>query len=119
MLYDIIKFLNLEDIEDRIDKIEVRKDNGILSFIITLKSSDERCPVCGLNELVVHDYRIKKIKHSISTAANCYIHNKASRYKCKVSSGLRQQDNVQNQNPEYNHFPDQNCRTFQSCQELY
>lgn len=88
MIYDTIKFLNLEDIADKIDDIEVTKNNNILNFIITLKLNNDCCPSCGSNELTVHDYRFKKIKHSISTASDSYIKYRARRYKCKICKNV-------------------------------
>lgn len=84
MIYDTIKFLNLEDIADKIDDIKVTKVDDILNFIITLKINDDRCPSCGSKNITVHDYRSKKIKHSISTVSDCYLIYKARRYKCKI-----------------------------------
>lgn len=88
MIYDTIKFLNLEDIADKIEDIEVIKDKDILNFIITLKINKDCCPSCGSKELNVHDYRSKRIKHSISTASDCYINYKARRYKCKICNNV-------------------------------
>src|SRR5690606_4423009 len=55
-----------------------------LNFTITLKMNKDCCPSCGSKELTVHDYRSKRIKHSISTASDSYIIYKARRYKCKI-----------------------------------
>lgn len=84
MIYDTIKFLNFEDIAHIIEEIQVTKNDKNLSFYIKLKRSSHDCLDCGSSELTTHDYRMKSIRHSISTASDCHIIYKARRYKCKV-----------------------------------
>ena len=83
MYYDIIKLLNLEQFNIKIKTAEISKVNNILYCYITLEKSTLFCTYCGGTEILIKDYRIKKIKHSISTNNPCYIIYKARRYKCK------------------------------------
>lgn len=83
MYNDTIKLLNLEQFNLKIKQLETTKVNNILYCYITLERQIESCPTCGGCETVINDYRIKKIKHSISTNNPCYIVYKARRYKCK------------------------------------
>jgi len=84
--YDIIKLLNLEQFNVKFQSIETTKINNILNCYITLEKIDLVCPVCGGMHFFIHSYRLKKIKHSISTNNPCFIIYKARRYKCKYCS---------------------------------
>lgn len=82
MEYDNIKLLNLEDFDIDISKFEVTKNDNTLYCHITLLSKYDPCPLCGNTNSKIHDYRLKKIVHSISTNCPCFILYKARRYKC-------------------------------------
>jgi len=84
LINDTIKFLNLEDVAPLIETIDVSKRNNVIYSHITLVKQDQSCPVCGSADCVVHDYRLKKIVHSVSTSSPCFILYKARRYRCKL-----------------------------------
>lgn len=79
---NIIELLNLKD-ED-VENLDVinEKDNST-SFYIKLKRKIEHCPMCGSMNVVIKDYKIKKIKHPILNGIECSIKYKCRRYKCK------------------------------------
>lgn len=47
MIYDTIKFLNLEDFVDIIESIDLIKNSNVLSCNLTLKKRNEPCPACN------------------------------------------------------------------------
>lgn len=93
MIYDTIKFLNLEDFVDIIESIDLIKDGNVLSCNLTLKKRNEPCPACNSNTSTVHGYYVKKITHSISNSSPCFIIYKARRYKCKFCSKVFYENN--------------------------
>ena len=80
---NIIELLNLK--EKDVKKLDVinEKDNSI-SFYIKLKRKIEYCPACGSMNIIVKDYKAKKIKHPILNDIKCNIIYKCRRYKCKL-----------------------------------
>ena len=80
---DIIRLLNLEDINVDFEKSDVIKINNVLYCNIVLTTINEHCPECGSTEYSIKDYQSKTVNHSISTASPCIIKYKARRYKCK------------------------------------
>ena len=83
MNYDTIKLLNLEDINIDLTKSHVDKVNGKLVCTIVLNNSTTSCKECGSLSIVIKEYKIKKITHSISTNQPCILNYKARRLKCK------------------------------------
>ena len=83
MNYDTIKLLNLEDINIDLTKSHVDKVNGKLVCTIVLNNSTTSCKECGSLSIVIKEYKIKKITHSISTNQPCILNYKARRFKCK------------------------------------
>src|SRR5690554_1189758 len=94
MIYDTIKFLNLEDLVDIIESIDLIKNSNVLSCNLTLKKRNEPCPACNSNTSTVHGYYVKKITHSISNSSPCFIMYKARRYKCKFCSKVYYENNL-------------------------
>ncbi len=88
MYNDTIKLLNLEQFNLKIKKLTTTKSNNIINCHITLESIPTPCPSCGSSLINIHDYRIKKITHSISTNNPCFIIYNARRYKCKTCSNI-------------------------------
>ena len=83
MKNDIIKLLNLEQFNLKIEKIDTAKRNNVLYCYITLENQKEKCPLC--NSLpIIKEYINKKIKHSISNNNPCFIIYKARRFYCKT-----------------------------------
>ena len=80
---DIIKLLNLEQFNLKIERIDITKVNNILYVYITLKNLKEACPACS-SLPIIHGYKIKTIKHSISNNNPCFIIYKARRFYCKT-----------------------------------
>ena len=80
---DIIKLLNLEQFNLKIERIETAKLNNILYVYITLKNLKEECHTCS-SIPIIHGYKTKTIKHSISNNNPCYIIYKARRFYCKT-----------------------------------
>lgn len=62
---EIIKLLNLEQFNLKINNLDTAKINNILYCYITLKNLKDTCPICS-SISVIHGYKIKSIKHSIS-----------------------------------------------------
>lgn len=83
MNYDTIKLLNLEQFNVHYQNLETIKIKNTLYCHLTLKQSETACPTCASISHYIHDYRTKKLKHSISTNNPCFIVYKARRYKCK------------------------------------
>ncbi|MGI6768757.1 MAG: transposase family protein [Bacilli bacterium] len=83
MIYDTIKFFNLEDFADIIEDVAVRKTNNRISCYVTLKKKFDPCPECNSNNITIHGYYQKQIAHSVSTGSPCFLIYKARRYKCK------------------------------------
>lgn len=88
MKYDIIKLLNLEQFNVKFETVDIAKINNTLYCYITLEKYEYSCPLCGGTHLLVHSYRLKKIKHSISTNNPCFFIYKARRYKCKYCNKI-------------------------------
>ena len=85
---DIIKLLNLEQFNLKIEKINIAKVKNILNCYITISKEDIACPVCGYSKCNIKDYRPKKIQHSISTNNPCFIIYNARRYKCTCCGNI-------------------------------
>ena len=83
MYNDTIKLLNLEQFNLKIERIDTVKRNNVLYCYITLKNQKDACPICSSNP-VIHGYKIKTIKHSISNNNPCFIIYKARRFYCKT-----------------------------------
>ena len=83
MYNDTIKLLNLEQFNLKIERIDTVKRNNVLYCYITLKNQKDACPICSSNP-VIHGYKIKTIKHSISNNNHCFIIYKARRFYCKT-----------------------------------
>ena len=80
---DIIKILNLEQFNLKIDKLDTIKTNNILYCYITLANKKDKCPLCD-SSAIVKEYVQRKIKHSISNNNPCFIIYKARRFYCKI-----------------------------------
>ena len=83
MYNDTIKLLNLEQFNLKIEKIDTVKRNNVLYCYITLKNQKDSCPICS-SIPVIHGYKIKTIKHSISNNNPCFIIYRARRFYCKT-----------------------------------
>lgn len=83
MYYDITNLLNLEQFDFKIQNVSTYKKNNILFCEITLEKNVCVCPFCNGSNIIIKEYREKKIKHSISTNNPCFILYKARRYLCK------------------------------------
>lgn len=108
MYNDIIKLLNLEQFNLKIEDISTSKIGMDLFCYITLQRESINCPICNSNLCNINDYRKKKIKHSISTSNPCYIIYNARRYKCKTCGYVFYENNpfcsVNQKNSTYNVF---------------
>ncbi len=93
MINNTIKLLNLEQFNIKPKSLITSKVNNVLYCYITLESDNVPCPFCNNNTNYVHDYRVKKIKHSISTNNPCFIIYKARRYRCKNCSNVFYENN--------------------------
>lgn len=83
MYNDIIKLLNLEQFNLNILNLSTAKVDNVIYCYITLQAEITPCPVCGGFESSVHDYRDKRLIHSISTNNPCLLIYYARRFKCK------------------------------------
>ena len=83
MSYDTIKFLNLEDFPIDISSFHVSKSRNILTAYFKLINNTTNCIHCEGKEIVIKDYRMKKVKHSISNASSCFLGYKARRFFCR------------------------------------
>jgi len=86
MYDDTINLLQLEHIKHLIESIETRADGLELVIEIKLFKQKESCPVCASNDIIFHEYKYKKIIHSISTNNKCIIRFRQRRYQCKQCS---------------------------------
>ena len=86
MYDDTINLLQLEHIKHLIENIETRTDGSELIIEIKLIKQKETCPVCASDNISFHEYKNKKIIHSISTSNKCIIRYRQRRYKCKQCS---------------------------------
>ena len=93
MNYDTIKLLNLEDINIDLTKSHVDKVNGKLECTIVLNNTTTSCKECGSLSIVIKEYKIKKITHSISTNQPCILKYKARRFRCKDCNKTFFEDN--------------------------
>lgn len=93
MNYDTIKLLNLEDINIDLTKSHVDKVNGNLECTIVLNNTIKCCKECGSIKIIIKDYYIKKITHSISTNQPCILKYKARRFRCKDCNKTFLEDN--------------------------
>ena len=93
MNYDTIKLLNLEDINIDLDKSYVDKVNGKLECTIVLNNTTTSCKECGSLSIIIKEYKIKKITHSISTNQPCILKYKARRFRCKDCNKTFLEDN--------------------------
>lgn len=80
---DIVKLLNLEQFNLKIEKLDTSKTDNILYCYISLKNQKDICPSCS-SLPITHGYKIKKIKHSISNNNPCFIIYNARRFYCKI-----------------------------------
>lgn len=83
MYDDTINLLQLEHIKHLIESIETRTDGLELIIEIKLFKQKESCPVCTSDDIIFHEYKYKKIIHSISTNNKCIIRYQQRRYRCK------------------------------------
>ena len=93
MNYDTIKLLNLEDINIDLTNSHVDKVNGKLECTIVLNNTTTSCKECGSLSIVIKEYKIKKITHSISTNQPCILKYKARRFRCKDCNKTFFEDN--------------------------
>jgi len=93
MYNDIIKLLNFEGFNISFKSIKTAQIDGIIYCYVTLEKNKQTCPICGGNNLIIKDYRTKKLKHSISTCKPCFIIYKARRYKCKCCNKVFYENN--------------------------
>ena len=83
MSYDTIKFLNLEEFPIDISSFQVSKVRNTLTAYFRLVNHTTNCIHCQSKEIVIKDYRVKKVKHSISNASSCFLGYKARRFFCR------------------------------------
>lgn len=83
MNYDTIKLLNLEGKNIDLSKSYIDKSNDSFICTLVLNNTTLCCTECGSINISIKDYRLKKIKHSISTHQPCIINYKTRRFKCK------------------------------------
>lgn len=83
MYNDIIKLLNLEQFNLKIEKLETTKINNILECHITLINNHDKCPFCNSNKTIIKSYYKKKIAHINSTNSHYFIVYNARRFLCK------------------------------------
>ena len=93
MNYDIIKLLNLEQFNIKIESLDVVKKNNTIYCYVTLIPEAQTCPFCDSVETTIHSYYQKTIIHSISTNNPCIIVYKARRYKCKCCNHIFYENN--------------------------
>lgn len=82
MHYDTIKLLSLEHLKHQIESIDVMTESNQLIVHRRLIKKPINCPVCKSTHSKFNCYKVKKIKHSISTQTPCYIYLKQRRYCC-------------------------------------
>lgn len=80
---DIIKLLNLEQFNIKIKSINVITQNNILYCFIKLLNTTSNCIYCSSDEIIVNDYRLKTIIHSVLNNKKCLIKYYARRFYCK------------------------------------
>ena len=51
---------------------------------VSLNPTAQSCPICGTMSNKIKDYRTKKIKHTVSSLAQCIIHYRARRLVCPI-----------------------------------
>lgn len=84
MYDDTINLLQLEHIKHQIESIETRTEGSELIIEIKLFKQKESCPICRSDDISFHEYKYKKIIHSISTNSKCILRYRQRRYRCKL-----------------------------------
>ncbi|HPG43851.1 MAG TPA: ISL3 family transposase [Acholeplasmataceae bacterium] len=83
MYDDTINLLKLEHIKDLIESVETRIEQDVFIIELTIYKQQETCPICHSKQVLFHEYKYKKIIHSISTSNKCIIRFHQRRYTCK------------------------------------
>lgn len=83
MYDDTINFLQLQHIRHQIESIETRSNGQDLIVELKLIKQTTSCTLCGSEKLEFHEYKYKKIIHSISTNNKCIIRYHHRRFTCK------------------------------------
>lgn len=98
----IISILNISS--ELIKDIDTVKDsNGDLNIYVKLNYSNIKCPCCA-EDVKVHGYTYRNIKHSILNNRKCHIIFKQIRFKCKKCDLTFSQDNpFSNRNEKISH----------------
>lgn len=93
MYDDTINLLQLQHIRNRIESVETRTDGSALIVEIKLIKHVSCCPMCRSDRIRFHEYKHKKILHSISTFSRCIIRLHQRRYQCMNCSTSFGEDN--------------------------
>ncbi len=84
-MYDnTIHILQLSHLKDKIEHLDVRND--LKQFIVEIKFKiySLECPRCSSKRIKFHEYKYKKIIHSISTGQPCILRFHQRRYLCQT-----------------------------------
>ena len=79
---DILTLFNIED-ED-VEHVSLQYTADKLYADILLRSLKPPCPICGNTNVVIKDYTVKHINHSILADRPLIIRYKARRYRCPL-----------------------------------
>lgn len=83
-MYDnTIHLLQLSHLINQISSIEIRTESKHLIAEIKLIEQNLKCPRCESYQTNFHQYKYKKIIHSISTGQPCVIRYHQRRYQCR------------------------------------
>lgn len=76
---------NLLSLDETIfdEKVEQIVVNNALYIFLKLKRRTEFCPNCGSGDVVLKDWKMRKLKHTFLYGKETYIYLKVPRYKCK------------------------------------
>lgn len=83
MYDDTINLLQLQHLRDQIERIETRTNGQDLIVELKLIHQTNRCVLCKSEQIKFHEYKYKRIIHSISTNNKCMIRYHHRRFKCK------------------------------------
>jgi transposase len=83
MYDDTIHLLQLSHVLDKISRVEIRTESNQMIVEIKLIEQKQKCPRCESYRTLFHEYKYKKITHSISTGQPCILRYHQRRYQCQ------------------------------------